>query len=203
MQGDNLLLIGDPEKAAELAAEYHLQPKQVSDDRRKRKLLFQAVGMVEVMLPPGSSLIGHSLKKLHFQSIFNCLVLAIRRKGEPITSAFEELPLQFGDVLLVSADWKNIIKLADYRDRFLLLDGTAFFLPAAIATGIYRQAGSTATCADDNNTDAPTEKLPAPPVGRTRGSDGKTVCGAAAALHPFALRRENKNPQPLGSGREG
>jgi di/tricarboxylate transporter len=120
-QGDNLLLIGDHEKALELAADYTLDILQVSEEEHKRKQLFLAVGMVEVMLTPNSSLIGHSLNELRFQSSFNCLVLAIRRKGEPITRKFEELTLQFGDVLLVSAEWKNIIKLTDYRDRFLLL----------------------------------------------------------------------------------
>lgn len=120
-QNDTLLLIGDPESAAKLVADYSLKPMPISEDAQKRKRLFRAVGMVEVMLTPSSSLIGHNLKELRFQSRFNCLVLAIRRKGQPITSKFEELPLQFGDVLLVSAAWDDIIKLGEYRDNFLLL----------------------------------------------------------------------------------
>ncbi len=119
--GDILLLIGDPENAAGLAADYSLNTLQVSEAEHKRKRLFQTVGMVEVMLTPDSSLIGHSLKKLRFQSRFNCLVLAIRRKGQPITCELEKLPLQFGDVLLVSAGWEDILKLGGYRDNFLLL----------------------------------------------------------------------------------
>ena len=120
-RGDILLLIGDPENAAELAADYSLNTLQVSEAEHKRKRLFQTVGMVEVMLTPDSSLIGHSLKKIRFQSTFNCLVLGIRRKGQPITCELEKLPLQFGDVLLVSAGWEDIIKLGSYRDNFLLL----------------------------------------------------------------------------------
>ncbi len=120
-RGDILLLIGDPENAAELAADYSLHTLQVSEAEHRRKRLFQTVGMVEVMLTPDSRLIGHSLRELRFQSSFNCLVLAIRRKGEPITRKFEELPLQFGDVLLVTAGWGDIVKLGNYRNKFLLL----------------------------------------------------------------------------------
>ncbi len=120
-RGDILLLIGDPDNATELAADNNLHTLQVSEAEHNRKRLFQTVGMVEVMLTPDSRLIGHSLKELRFQSSFNCLVLAIRRKGEPITRKFEELPLQFGDVLLVTAGWGDIVKLGNYRNKFLLL----------------------------------------------------------------------------------
>ena len=120
-RGDILLLIGDPDNAAELAVDNNLHTLQVLEAEHRRKRLFQTVGMVEVMLTPDSRLIGHSLKELRFQSSFNCLVLAIRRKGEPITRKFEELPLQFGDVLLVTAGWGDIVKLENYRNKFLLL----------------------------------------------------------------------------------
>ena len=120
-QGDIMLAIGDPENAAKLVTDYSLKKLPVVSTERRRKRLFQAVGLVEVMLTPDSRLIGQSLKGLQFQSRFNCLVLGIRRKREPITCDFEELPLQFGDVLLVSAGWDDLVKLRDYHDNFLLL----------------------------------------------------------------------------------
>jgi len=120
-QGDIMLAVGDPDNAARLAADYSLRKLQIVSTERRRKRLFQAVGLVEVMLTPDSRLIGQSLKGLQFQSRFNCLVLGIRRKREPITSNLENLPLQFGDVLLVSAGWDALVKLRDYHDNFLLL----------------------------------------------------------------------------------
>ena len=120
-QGDIILLVGDPENAARLVTDYSLKKLQIVATERRRKRLFQAVGLVEVMLTPDSRLIGQSLKELQFQSRFNCLVLGIRRKREPMTSDFEDLPLKFGDVLLLSAGWDDLVKLRDYHDNFLLL----------------------------------------------------------------------------------
>ncbi len=120
-QGDIMLAIGDPKNAARLVTDYSLKKLQLVTTERRRKRLFQAIGLVEVMLTPDSRLIGQSLKELQFQSRFNCLVLGIRRKRQPITSDFEDLPLQFGDVLLLNAGWDDLVKLRNYHDNFLLL----------------------------------------------------------------------------------
>ncbi|MEA3547281.1 MAG: SLC13 family permease [Thermodesulfobacteriota bacterium] len=120
-QGDIILLVGEPENSARLVTDYSLKKLQIVANKRRRKRLFQAVGLVEVMLTPDSKLIGQSLKGLQFQSRFNCLVLGIRRKREPITSDFDDLPLQFGDVLLLNAGWDDLVKLRNYHDNFLLL----------------------------------------------------------------------------------
>ena len=119
--GDVIVLIGEPEDAqrfANYAALTALSPV-VSETRQKQFL--RTIGVAEIMLTPESSLLGKNIKELKFQSRYNCLVVGIRRHGKPLVNAIEQMPLAFGDVLLVCTDWKYIIRLRKYIDEFLVL----------------------------------------------------------------------------------
>jgi di/tricarboxylate transporter len=47
--------------------------------------------------------------------------VGIRRHGQPLVNDIEQMPLAFGDVLLICADWQDIIRLRKYVDEFLVL----------------------------------------------------------------------------------
>lgn len=117
--GDLLMVIGNPEHVKSFADEFFLQI--VTARQAKRRAFFQVVGIAEVMLNPDSSLIGKSLKETLFQTIFHSLVLGIRRKGETLTEDIADIPLKFGDVLLVCGAWKDILHLGQNREQYLLL----------------------------------------------------------------------------------
>lgn len=120
-QGDILYFLGKEENCFAMAKDMNATMATTRVSEKKLKLLIQAMGAAEVMLTPESRLIGQSLAEIQFQSRFNGLVVGIRRHGKPITEELASLPLAFGDVLLISANWPDILKLKKYHDNFLVL----------------------------------------------------------------------------------
>ena len=119
LSGDLLMVIGKSENVKAFADRFSLHT--VAASAALRRSFFQVVGIAEVMLNPDSSLIGKSLKETQFQTLFQSMVLGVRRKGQTITENITDLPLKFGDVLLVCGAWKNILRLEQNRDQYLLL----------------------------------------------------------------------------------
>lgn len=118
---DIIVLIGKPEDAQRFSEIAGLIPLPPVLEKAKQKQFLRTIGVAEVMLTPDSPLLGKNLKELEFQNRFKCLVIGIRRQGEPLVNAIEHLPLAFGDVLLISADWQNIMRLRKFIDVFLVL----------------------------------------------------------------------------------
>jgi di/tricarboxylate transporter len=90
-------------------------------DARTRAEALQEVGAAELMLAPESKLIGKLLGDLDFRSRYRVSVLAIRRRGEALTTNLVNQTLDFGDTLLVAGDWADIGKLWDDREDFVVL----------------------------------------------------------------------------------
>ncbi len=118
---DILYFLGEEGNCWALAKDVNVTELSTPISDKKKKQLLQAMGTAEVMLTPNSSLIGKSLTNLKFQARFNGLVIGIRRQGNPITDNLAALPLTFGDVLLVSSTWDEILRLKNYPDDFLVL----------------------------------------------------------------------------------
>ena len=83
--------------------------------------LSQAMGVAEVMLPPDSELIGHTLREAEFRSRHGLNVVAIRRKGKPLPGNLVDEELALGDTLLVAGGWKQIRLLQTDPKDFLVL----------------------------------------------------------------------------------
>ncbi|KAB1192633.1 SLC13 family permease [Haloferax sp. MBLA0076] len=72
--------------------------------------------LVEVVIAPGSSLVGESLATASFRQRYDATVLALRRGGELIRRRMDNLPLRVGDTLLVQATTESIERLDTNRD---------------------------------------------------------------------------------------
>ncbi len=59
-------------------------------DERQRHEALQEVGAAEIMLAPESKLIGKALSELEFRSRYQVTVLAVRHRGEPLTTNLAE-----------------------------------------------------------------------------------------------------------------
>ena len=118
--GDEFLAIGSQEGANRLIDTHNLKRLPLRNERKRQKFL-QEVGIAEVMLAPESNLIGRTLQDTQFRSRYNATVVAIRRRGEPITEVLNERKLDFGDALLVSAGWPEILRLRDESENFVVL----------------------------------------------------------------------------------
>lgn len=78
------------------------------------------VGIVELVLTPRSELIGKTIADLHFREKYDAQVLALWRDGKPLLSLSSQLPLVYGDALLVQGPRQAFPLMAKDAD-FLLL----------------------------------------------------------------------------------
>jgi di/tricarboxylate transporter len=77
--------------------------------------------MVEVTLSPNSPIQGKTLKEADFRAKFGLTVLAMQHGGESIGSNLADIPLDFGDALLVQGPEDKIAQLRQNPD-FLILE---------------------------------------------------------------------------------
>ncbi len=119
-EGDILLVRGEPEPAAELAARMHLAFRDETDAGRGDVALFNArSGLAEVLIPPRSKLIGRTVFPGMVTESGDLVVLAIQRGGETIVPAPEvrergSVALRAGDSLLLQGTWKALdVRLDD------------------------------------------------------------------------------------------
>ena len=71
--------------------------------------------LVEVILLPGSPLLGRTLKRFRFRERYGLQVLAINRQGETIRRKISQVQMRLGDMLLVQGRRANISLLASER----------------------------------------------------------------------------------------
>ena len=72
--------------------------------------------LVEVVVAPGSSLVGESLVSTAFRQRYDATVLALRRGQELVRRRMDRIPLKVGDTLLVQATTESIERLEANRD---------------------------------------------------------------------------------------
>ncbi len=79
------------------------------------------VQVIEATLAPRSGLVGQSLREMRFRDKYGFTALAIWRHGEVITQRLRDLPLEFGDALLLQGPDHRIQDLQEGQD-FLVLE---------------------------------------------------------------------------------
>ncbi len=136
--GDLLVLQGS---ARDLEVLEGLQELEITQQASSlvAELESQQIGGTEVLLSPRTTLVGKTLADLLFRERYGISVLAIWRKGRVYRSGLQDLPLQFGDALLVYGPRRNLEPLARDPD-FIVLDEAATRAPrlekARLAVGI-------------------------------------------------------------------
>jgi di/tricarboxylate transporter len=81
----------------------------------------QVVEVVEAMIAPRSRLIGKTLRESHFREKYGMSVLAIWRGEEEIFFELADMPLDFGDALLLQGTRDKLAVLAADPDLILLV----------------------------------------------------------------------------------
>jgi len=79
-------------------------------------------GITEVVIPPGSSVIGKTIGDSRMRTRFGINVLAINRRGDIINEELRDQELQVGDCLVSHSSWKNLAKLNQDRDFLVASD---------------------------------------------------------------------------------
>ncbi len=120
---DRLLVAGKPETLAGLKSQRQMI---VADESTSAKsLVSEAIGVVELALTPGSSLIGKTLEQVDFRQQYGANVLGICRAGTPIRTHLQEIALKQGDALLIQIPNERLSRVQASPDLELVTGGTS------------------------------------------------------------------------------
>lgn len=118
--GDKLLVEAPAETLLEATQNLGFAPVPDGNNHSSR-IPDGSLKLAEVVLSPKSRLQAKSLSEIDFRERFGLSVLAIRHEGEMLFSRLAQIPLQFGDSLLVEGDTERLTLLRRDPD-FLMLD---------------------------------------------------------------------------------
>jgi di/tricarboxylate transporter len=119
-EGDVLVLEGDEKDFRQRDVEPYME--FLPESRwRESDLEERDIEVVEAMLAPRSRLIGKSFRESHFREKYGLSALAIWRGDQEIFTELADIPLQFGDALLLQGPRKRLAVVKDDVDLILLV----------------------------------------------------------------------------------
>ncbi|NJN97844.1 MAG: hypothetical protein HC875_29075 [Anaerolineales bacterium] len=121
-QGDIILFAGNLEELRQRDAEPYFEILP-SRDWREEDLESAAIIVVETVLAPRSRLIGQTLRQAHFREKYGMTALALWRGGHQRRTGLADLPLQFGDALLLQGPRERVQVLHAEPDLIVLGNG--------------------------------------------------------------------------------
>ena len=117
---DIIFVVGSKDQMLQLIESQHLIELPLLDETQRAQAL-QEIGAAELMLAPELKLIGKPLSELEIRARYHVNVLAVRHRGERVTTNLGKQKLDFGDTLLVVGAWADLQRLwSDDRDFVLL-----------------------------------------------------------------------------------
>jgi len=119
---DILVVVGTDAALDSLHADERLA--EVPLDEYYFKAAKRELGLAEVLLTPESELIGRSLIEANFREHHDLTVLGVLRMGKSLDGDLASTPLAFGDSLLVAGGWRDINRLQEGHENFLVLNLT-------------------------------------------------------------------------------
>ncbi len=75
-------------------------------------------GIAEIVVPPGSQLIGKSARDVWLRKTYGLSMVALHRDGETLEEGdhIRDLPLKAGDTLVVHTTWESLVRLESDRN---------------------------------------------------------------------------------------
>lgn len=125
-QGDVLYLSGELSDVHQFVSDFSVRlldnhTDEVEGSSSNPSLDFFDIGIAEILIMPSSSMINRTVFQAGFRSKFNVNVLGIRRKNEYILREIGSEKILSGDVLLVQGTWKDIARLRNESDNWVVL----------------------------------------------------------------------------------
>ncbi len=110
-------VVADPGDLAHFVEKYRLKKR---DELRTfaDSLAANKAGVAEVVIPPGSKLIGKSARDLWMRKTYGLAMIGLHRNGETLREGdnIRSLPFQAGDTLVVHTAWSALERLEKDRD---------------------------------------------------------------------------------------
>ena len=124
IQADDLLMVrGKTEDVLKIRTEQDLDilpDIKFNPQSLETELSSVNEGIAEVLILSNSRLIGTTLRSLKFRQRYNLTVLAIRRGEELIRDRLNNIPLKFGDLLLVQGAKQSLLGLQTTRELLVI-----------------------------------------------------------------------------------
>ena len=125
-QGDVLYLSGELSDVQQFVSDFSVRlldnhTDEVEGSSSNPSLDFFDIGIAEILIMPSSSMINRTVFEAGFRSKFNVNVLGIRRKSDYILRELGSEKILSGDVLLVQGTWKDIARLRNESDNWVVL----------------------------------------------------------------------------------
>ncbi|MGD0807620.1 MAG: SLC13 family permease [Anaerolineales bacterium] len=114
--GDILIVQGEVVPSEVEICGVKILPRQ----KTPREVADENTTLGEVVLSPRATLGGKTMREINFREKYRLNVLAIWREGQPLTEGLGDIPLRFGDALLVQGSPMQMRLLRDERDFILL-----------------------------------------------------------------------------------
>jgi di/tricarboxylate transporter len=114
-------ILASPPRLAELVASNGLQLRN-DLETFSEALAATKAGIAEVVIPPGSELIGQSARDVWLRKTYGLAMVALHRGGETLREDddIRNLPLQAGDALVVHTSWDALARLEQDRNFVVL-----------------------------------------------------------------------------------
>ncbi len=110
-------VIADPQLIEKISEEYKLN---VREELRtfSESLSASKSGVAEVVIPPGSSLIGKTARDIWMRKTYGLAMIGLHRNGETKREGddIRNMPLEAGDTLIVHTAWDALLRLETNRD---------------------------------------------------------------------------------------
>lgn len=118
-------IVAAPEHLDHFVEKYGLK-KRDSLRTFSESLAATKAGIAEIVIPPGSNLIGKSARDVWMRKVFGIAMVALHRNSKTLGEGdnIRDLPLQAGDTLVVHTAWDNLTRLK--KDRNFVVVTTEF-----------------------------------------------------------------------------
>ncbi len=124
---DILLLHGNVEQILDIESKYGL--KLLKDAKVKDKeLSSHNMKISEVLIPPGSNLIGRSLQEAAFFRRHRLMILAIQRRGKTLRERLSDIKLKENDTVLLQGDKDDIAHIMNSPNAVVTNELTDLYL---------------------------------------------------------------------------
>ncbi len=131
---------GAHDKIDDLQRELALAPLPLDQGKKYFSDRSQELGMVEVMLPAESRLIGHKLTDVRISSEFGLTPIGLRHGRAVVTTPLKAERLKLGDTLLLVGLWTDINRLGKFTDDVIVLNKPEEFNDVLPAPGLSSRA---------------------------------------------------------------
>ncbi len=113
--GDLVAVISSKENIERLSKHMNWKVEEFHQEFSKGSL-GPEYGLVQGIVPPGSSLVDHTMEELDFRDRYRVNVLAVYRGEQVICQHLNEIRLKTGDALLLLGPWKKLRKIRKNLD---------------------------------------------------------------------------------------